>query len=79
MPRWERSVQVSGSQSRFGRGVVSGCIENEVRSQRLGSDAPSGSGYRLGSQVVDARDAGDAPVGEASRGAVACRMPLWVR
>ena len=25
-----------GSQSRFGRGVVSGCTENEVRSQRLG-------------------------------------------
>ncbi len=46
MPRWERSVQVSGSQSRFGRGVVSGCIENELRSQRLGSDAPGGSGCR---------------------------------
>jgi hypothetical protein len=25
-----------GSQSRFGRGVVSGCTENQVRSQRLG-------------------------------------------
>jgi hypothetical protein len=34
---WVESVGSGvGSQSRFGRGVVSGCTENQVRSRRLG-------------------------------------------